>query len=1268
MVKVFISSTKQDLEDYRQAAIDVCNELDFSPNAMEFFGAMGVGATEGSKREVGNSDLYVGIIGHRYGYIEPGYDRSVTEIEFDYAGECKIERICFIVDPRFPWPPDQIDDENKAALDSFKERITASLIRAEFTTVDNFKSQLTIALVKWKERHPEIFSPPVAQATAPPPKSSEEGNLVQEGDSSHAESLRVEVTVDDVVQQLLKLDDGLLSFRDWWELPELSVETVRFESDDNRKDFISLVNKLEDWQGVRGVRLKGKAGVGKTRLALEAIWASKLETTTIYVVAPHCLPGDFFTALSAVNVGDIPITLVIDNSTYEQTQAIWRRAKLCGERIQLICIETATVPTANTSCEFVLTELKSDQASRIVDSLYKKHDVITFNDDKRSYAAEFVGGNLRLLVAFVEGFLIHPEIKGVAELVQQEELNHLLTANLPEDAVAMRVLQAISLVGAVSVAEPSAFVGRTIAEFIGLQWAEFKHVAQYLLEKGLLTNYSERLWPPAGGHVRSLSSQLLSTRLATNVWLTLGDELTELLLNQDELRVPLLRSLSNLGSRKIAEPIVKRYLFEHDTVNDLVADPALFALFGEADPITTISYIERLLDPVTPEELADWQNYQPVVSMLTEALRLRETCLPAIRLLARFAAVEGESNNADSAKRVWRSIFFVRFGGNPATGEERHRIIDRLLHDPYAQTRILAVEAIRTTLTNLEGDFIRHGIGGYLSSPSWFPETWAEFWDIRRRILVLLGRAIADNDRNVANLALEVLFSTAQQQMPVLFDEVISHLEAQAADHQLRVANVLKGVLNQPSARLTQEQIAHVSTLIGTVITDSYHDRLLVYVVDGNSGAEDRFANPKAFEVETETQVWWLVKEALQSPELLETELEWLISKSVDYPSWINQFMFKLGQFDVKRAWFEKLQVASQNNKNWVVLEHYLRGRIQSDDMDWVQQRVLELGQGSQELAPAILEIILITDPTQQGVSLVLSFLAKGWINAEHIAWRRYWAKQLSADSLYAVLEEINKNPSEKSNFASIMLLGAHLEATPSSAPVFADLAIELLKDFKGSPQRDFTEWRYWRILAVTYCADLPLQVADAILTVFARVHIYFHEEEEEWKLLGVVVKASPRLVWERITERMLADSNSPNYIGRWDAPNFRWINFTDIVGVDELVGWAGNSPERAELLAEMIDLRGESLNPVARELLIRFPDDEDVRVALNRNHVYPVNEPRVFTYFDRGELETRQIEKYRELRIRVTGWRTSEHQPEVIRWIDRLVDVLDKDYYRTQL
>jgi hypothetical protein len=156
--KAFVSSTGRDLEAYRQAAIETCLQLGLLPIAMEFFEAMGVGATEGSKLKLEDVDLYVGIFAHRYGFIEKGYDKAVTEIEFDFAGEMHVERLCFLVDSAHLWPIDAVDFENHARLQRFKARVEESAIRSVFTTVDDFKAKLMHALVEWKQRHPDVLT------------------------------------------------------------------------------------------------------------------------------------------------------------------------------------------------------------------------------------------------------------------------------------------------------------------------------------------------------------------------------------------------------------------------------------------------------------------------------------------------------------------------------------------------------------------------------------------------------------------------------------------------------------------------------------------------------------------------------------------------------------------------------------------------------------------------------------------------------------------------------------------------------------------------------------------------------------------------------------------------------------------------------------------------------------------------------------------------------------------------------------------------------
>jgi hypothetical protein len=61
----FISSTSLDLEKYREAAGEICRKWGLFPIMMKDFPAMDAGAVAGSKRQLDEADVYIGIFAHR---------------------------------------------------------------------------------------------------------------------------------------------------------------------------------------------------------------------------------------------------------------------------------------------------------------------------------------------------------------------------------------------------------------------------------------------------------------------------------------------------------------------------------------------------------------------------------------------------------------------------------------------------------------------------------------------------------------------------------------------------------------------------------------------------------------------------------------------------------------------------------------------------------------------------------------------------------------------------------------------------------------------------------------------------------------------------------------------------------------------------------------------------------------------------------------------------------------------------------------------------
>lgn len=86
-LQVFVSSTYVDLKDERQAAVSAILKSGHIPAGMELFTAGDQSQWDIIKRWIDESDVYMLILGGRYGSVEPQSGLSYTELEYNYALE-----------------------------------------------------------------------------------------------------------------------------------------------------------------------------------------------------------------------------------------------------------------------------------------------------------------------------------------------------------------------------------------------------------------------------------------------------------------------------------------------------------------------------------------------------------------------------------------------------------------------------------------------------------------------------------------------------------------------------------------------------------------------------------------------------------------------------------------------------------------------------------------------------------------------------------------------------------------------------------------------------------------------------------------------------------------------------------------------------------------------------------------------------------------------------------------------------------------------------
>lgn len=87
-LQVFVSSTYTDLHAERQAAVEAILTAGHIPAGMELFAAGDQSQMAVIRRWIDESDVFLLILGGRYGSVEPASQKSYTHLEYEYALEC----------------------------------------------------------------------------------------------------------------------------------------------------------------------------------------------------------------------------------------------------------------------------------------------------------------------------------------------------------------------------------------------------------------------------------------------------------------------------------------------------------------------------------------------------------------------------------------------------------------------------------------------------------------------------------------------------------------------------------------------------------------------------------------------------------------------------------------------------------------------------------------------------------------------------------------------------------------------------------------------------------------------------------------------------------------------------------------------------------------------------------------------------------------------------------------------------------------------------
>lgn len=157
-LQVFISSTYSDLLEERQACVETILQAGHIPAGMELFAAGSETQLDTIKRWIDASDVYMLLLGGRYGSLDPKTKLAYTEVEYRYALEKKKPVFAVVMSDAFldakiaqvgrsVFEQDNVDKYRK-----FKKLVLSKIVKF-FDSLDGIKLAIFQSMIEIDSRY-----------------------------------------------------------------------------------------------------------------------------------------------------------------------------------------------------------------------------------------------------------------------------------------------------------------------------------------------------------------------------------------------------------------------------------------------------------------------------------------------------------------------------------------------------------------------------------------------------------------------------------------------------------------------------------------------------------------------------------------------------------------------------------------------------------------------------------------------------------------------------------------------------------------------------------------------------------------------------------------------------------------------------------------------------------------------------------------------------------------------------------------------------------
>jgi tetratricopeptide (TPR) repeat protein len=151
-LNVFLSSTVVDLPTHRKEAMDAIWRAGMYPLAMERDTASSADAIRYSRTLADQADIYIGIIGFRYGKLRGPEHLSITEMEYRWALNRRLPVFIFLMHNDHLVKPSDVETNLRCRrkLDALKDELREKYVVEFFRSPEELRRQILQALVNYQ--------------------------------------------------------------------------------------------------------------------------------------------------------------------------------------------------------------------------------------------------------------------------------------------------------------------------------------------------------------------------------------------------------------------------------------------------------------------------------------------------------------------------------------------------------------------------------------------------------------------------------------------------------------------------------------------------------------------------------------------------------------------------------------------------------------------------------------------------------------------------------------------------------------------------------------------------------------------------------------------------------------------------------------------------------------------------------------------------------------------------------------------------------------